>query len=134
MTQKLTIREVSISKNTAVDWLSFMRCICIDILEMYSEQLGGPGKVVEIDESAFGKRKYNRGARRKTYWIFGGIERNANPPKMFFIHVEDRSKFTLSGMIEKYIKPQTTIMSDCWSSYQYLEKAGFDHLTVNHTI
>ncbi|CAF0727190.1 unnamed protein product [Brachionus calyciflorus] len=52
-----------------------------DILEMYSEPLRGPGKVVEIDESAFGKRKYNRGTRRKTYWIFGGIERNANPPK-----------------------------------------------------
>ena len=53
---------------------------------------------------------------------------------MFFVHVEDRSKFTLSGMIEKYIKPQTTIISDCWSSYQLLEKAGFEHLTVNHTI
>ena len=53
---------------------------------------------------------------------------------MFFIHVEDRTKFTLSGMIEQYIKPQTTIISDCWSSYQYLEKAGFEHLTVNHSI
>ncbi|CAF1029025.1 unnamed protein product [Brachionus calyciflorus] len=36
-------------------------------------------------------------------------------------------------MIEKSINPQTTIISDCWSSYQYLEKAGFEHLTVNHT-
>lgn len=87
MTQKLTMREVSINKNTAVDWFSFMRCICVDILEIHSEQLGGPGKIVEIDESAFGKRKYNRGKRRKTYWIFGGIERNANPPKSnFFIN------------------------------------------------
>ena len=85
MTQKLTMREVSINKNTAVDWFSFMRCICVDILEIHSEQLGGPGKIVEIDESAFGKRKYNRGKRRKTYWIFGGIERNANPPKSNFL-------------------------------------------------
>ncbi|CAF0797011.1 unnamed protein product [Brachionus calyciflorus] len=34
-------------------------------------------------------------------------------------------------MIDKYIKPQTTIISDCWSSYQYLEKAGFEHHTNN---
>ena len=82
MTQKLTMREVSINKNTAVDWFSFMRCICIDILEMHSEQLGGPGITVEIDESAFGKRKYNRGKRRNTYWVFGGIERSTSPPKI----------------------------------------------------
>ncbi|CAF1031433.1 unnamed protein product [Brachionus calyciflorus] len=37
-------------------------------------------------------------------------------------------------MIKKYIKPQTTIISDCWSSYQYLQKAEFEHLTINHTI
>ena len=44
---------------------------------------------------------------------------------MFFLHVEDRTK---------WIKPGTTIISDCWRSYIHLEKAGFEHLTVNHTI
>jgi hypothetical protein len=52
---------------------------------LQSEQLGGVGKVVEIDESAFGKRKYNRGKRKNTYWIFGGIERDSNPVKSNFI-------------------------------------------------
>ena len=38
----------------------------------HPSQLGGPGKVVEIDESKFGKRKYNRGKYQDGHWVFGG--------------------------------------------------------------
>jgi len=40
-----------------------------------SEKLGGPGKIVEIDESKFGRRKYHRGHHVDGQWVFGGIER-----------------------------------------------------------
>ena len=40
------------------------------------QQLGGEGEVVEIDESKFGKRKYNKGKRAKGQWVFGGIQRS----------------------------------------------------------
>ena len=33
--------------------------------------LGGEGKVVEIDESKFGKCKYDRGRRADGCWVFG---------------------------------------------------------------
>ena len=29
--------------------------------------------------------------------------------------------------------PGTTIISDCWKSYNCLNNEGFQHLTVNHT-
>ncbi len=41
-------------------------------------QIGGVGKVVEIDESKFGRRKYNRGRYRDGHWVFGGVERGTN--------------------------------------------------------
>ena len=49
-----------------------------------NEVLGGEGKVVEVDESKFGKRKYNtnRGRMVDGCWVFGGVERDSD--KSFF--------------------------------------------------
>ncbi|KAG0439327.1 hypothetical protein DMUE_2510 [Dictyocoela muelleri] len=48
-------------------------------LEFYnsSNKIGGPGIVVEIDESKFGKRKYNRSHLVTGSWILGGVERSS---------------------------------------------------------
>ena len=40
-----------------------------------AKPLGGPGKIVEIDEAKFGKRKYNKGAYREGMWVLGGVDR-----------------------------------------------------------
>jgi hypothetical protein len=44
-----------------------------DFLETF--QIGGPGIIVEMDESKFGKCKYNMGHRVKGNWVWGCIER-----------------------------------------------------------
>jgi len=36
-------------------------------------------------------------------------------------------------LIQKHIKPKTTIVSDCWKAYDCLDAKGYVHFTVNHT-
>lgn len=45
------------SSHTIVNWASFCREVAIDEVIVHSEPIGGPGLIVEIDESKFGKRK-----------------------------------------------------------------------------
>lgn len=46
---------------TIVDWKNFIRDICVEHCLKYPAMIGGVGHIVEIDESAWGKRKHNRG-------------------------------------------------------------------------
>ena len=51
----------------------------IDVPEYFlrhPSQIGGSGHPVEIDESAFVHRKYNRRHQVNTQWMFGGIDVN----------------------------------------------------------
>jgi len=100
--QHIVIHELQISHTTIVDFYNFCREVCSVVLERDSEPIGRPGKVVEIDESKFGNRKYNRGKRVDGCWVFGGIERDSNPPKCFFATVTDRSAQTLILIIKHW--------------------------------
>lgn len=73
------------------------------------------GKEVEIDESKFGKRKYNRGRVRDGQWVFGMIERGSNEVMMTV--VADRTASTLIPIIQAHVRQGTTIFSDEWSAY-----------------
>ena len=55
------IHEVKLSKKTVVEWTNFFRECCLTIMLENSEKIGGNGVEVEIDESKFGKHKYDRG-------------------------------------------------------------------------
>ncbi|GBN19510.1 hypothetical protein AVEN_255799-1 [Araneus ventricosus] len=58
------VDEMNVSEPTVVDWKSFCREVCVDMLVNESkdmEMLGGVGVIVEIDENNIGKRKYNKG-------------------------------------------------------------------------
>ena len=122
--------ELGLATHTGCDWDSFCREVCEISLMEESQSIGGEGKVVQIDESKFGKRKYHRGHHVEGQWVFGGIESDSR--KCFLIAVEKRDEQTLLPIIQKWIKPGTTIISDCWKAYCNLEKHGYMHRTVNH--
>ena len=132
--QRFIMRECHLGSNTTiVDWCNFAREVCVSVLETDSKPIGGPGTIVEIDESKFGRRKYHRGRRVDGVWVFGGIERG-DRGNCFMVTVEDRSAATLIPIIKKYILPGSKIMSDCWKAYDCLENEGYIHGTVNHSI
>ena len=61
----------------------------------------GPGIEIEIDESKFGRRKYNRGRQVDGHWVFGGIERVSG--ECFLVEVQQRDANTLLPLIAQYI-------------------------------
>lgn len=124
--------EVGVSPVTAVDWFLRFREICADHLIATSGPIGGAGHVVEIDESKFGKRKYNRGRLVDGAWVFGGVDRETNDA--FLQIVEERSAESLLPIIQRNILPGTTVHSDEWAAYHALGAYGYHHLTVNHSL
>jgi len=83
--------------------------------EAHPIKLGGHGVIVEIDETVISKRKYNRGLVSNQQWFFGGVERGSG--RCFLVPVDQRDASTLLPIIQKFIMPGTTIMSDCWAAY-----------------
>ena len=84
----LAVIETGISHQTVVDWYNFCREVCVEVLqekeEEFGGQVGGPGTIVEIDESKFGKRKYHRGKHVDGVWVFGGVERGKKENCFFY--------------------------------------------------
>ena len=93
LSQDTAIHELNISNKTAIDWYNFCRDVCHDDAFNRSEKIGGPDIIVEIDESAFGKRKEKSGRLTVVKWVFGGVERGTG--KCFMVQVERRNAETL---------------------------------------
>ncbi|KAI6661847.1 hypothetical protein LOD99_9799 [Oopsacas minuta] len=119
------------SRSTITDWKNYMRDLCVTRYLSYPEPIGGPGEIVEIDESKFGHHKYSRGRLLSGQWVFGGVCRGTSD--MFMIPVVDRSASTLIPLVNEFIRPGSIIMSDKWVSYNQIHPGTFPHYTVNHS-
>ncbi|XP_066946475.1 uncharacterized protein [Macrobrachium rosenbergii] len=123
---------IDISPHTMVDWYKFCRSVCSKILLADNKKIGGPGHVVEIDESKFGKRKYNRGRKVDGCWVFGGIDRQTR--ETFFRVVPDVSAESLLPVLLENVLPETTIISDSWKAYNNVRDHYFRHNVVDHNV
>ena len=113
------------SPNTVVDWNQYCRDVAAEYSTNHHEQLGGPGSLVEIDESLFARRKNNVGRVVPDQWVFGAYEPATK--KGFLLPVPRRDAVSLLPIIIRWIAPGTTIWSDQWAAYNnlYLNKASF---------
>ena len=121
------------SQHTKVDYYNFFRDMCsFKLAETPGLFLfGGPGHVVQIDESVITKRKYNRGRLVKEVWIVGIYDTLLK--RGVIEYVEYRDADTLTELIRKYVAPGTTVYTDQWRGYSRLRAAGYEHRTVNHS-
>ncbi|KAG2218628.1 hypothetical protein INT45_009760, partial [Circinella minor] len=103
------------------------------------EKIGGPGIIVEIDESKFGKWKYGIGGAVEGQWVLGGVER-IEERQIFLVPVEQRNAATLLDIIAQKVALGSIIYTDCGRAYnsipQLVNEQGdslrYQHLTVNH--
>jgi hypothetical protein len=133
-TRFLFHNEFRLAESTLVDWNHYIRQI-INLNRRYQPKIGGPGMVVQIDESLFRGKRKNRtgrlllgdrgtGAGQRNYgnrldgpWIVGMIDANRQV-RLFF--VRDRSASTLIPLIRSIVEPGSILHTDGWAAYSGL--------------
>jgi transposase-like protein len=126
-------RKLAMAEHTFVDWRNFLCDICAEHFLRNPVRIGGVGVEVQIDESVFVRRKHNVGRRPvPQQWVFGGIDTTTN--EGFLVAVPQRNAATLLPIIQQFIRPGTTVVSDLWAAYNTIGNIGYRHLTVNHQV
>ncbi|CAH2088510.1 unnamed protein product [Euphydryas editha] len=129
-------RENCLSRGTINDWFNYCReAVVIYQIDKqtFEGKIGGPGKIVQIDESKFGKRKYNKGRRIEGHWVLGMIEDGSEDLRLEICPDNVRSSDILIPLIKKHVAEGSIIHTDMWRAYNDLGNHGFTHKRVNHS-
>ncbi|MCT8761920.1 IS1595 family transposase, partial [Glaesserella parasuis] len=87
---------------------------------------------IEADESYFDgtrKGKRGRGAVGKTA-VFGLLKRDG---KVYTVVVPNTQSATLLPIIREKVKPDSTVYTDFYRSYDVLDVSEFNHFRINHS-
>ncbi|CAG4976882.1 unnamed protein product [Colias eurytheme] len=94
---------------TIADWFNYCRETTTIVYELEHqtglEKIGGPNKVVQIDESKFGKRKYNRGRNIEGHWVIGMIEDGQDDLRLESFPHYSPTNTTVESLTTRFIKP-----------------------------
>ena len=134
---KQTQLQTGLSNHTIIDAFACLREICGRYLQENPIQLGGPGIIVQVDESQFShKPKHHRGrAAEIPIWVFEIVDTSFKPSVGFMKIVENRGAEILLPIIQSVVRPGSIVHSDEWRSYRQIQgRTGLSHRTVNHSI
>lgn len=121
------------SSATITYFYAHFRQLVASTLSANDQVIGGPGIVVQIDETKMGKRKYHRGHRVEGVWVVAGVELTPNR-RIFLVPVELRDAETLKEIVYKHVVTGSIIHTDMWKGYQFLhDSQDYTHGTVNHS-
>ena len=134
MSYTTVLAQTTHGSDTIVNYFRLFRELVAGALNEEDWKIGGEGVVVEVDESKFGKRKYNRGHHIEGAWVIGGIERTSSS-KFFVLVIEKRNSETIAGILSDHILPGSIVHTDCWKGYINIgEIINVEHRTVNHSV
>lgn len=92
--------------------------------------VGGPGKIVEADETFIGGKDTKASGDDKAV-VLGMVERGGD---VVTRHIQDRSARNIAPNIKRYVKQGSRLHTDDWTGYQVLtERHGYEVETVNHS-
>lgn len=102
--------------------------------EWYSFRMGGPGTVVQVDETMLNhKVKSHRGhAPVQQTWALCLVDTTTTPATGWVEIVPNRTKSTLLNVITRVVREGTEIHTDEWRGYDDLHIHDFTHRKVTH--
>lgn len=131
------VAETKRTPETVTNWTGLLHELVatdLEAIDAEGPQLGGPDKIVEVDESKFGKMKPPWfGHHVEGVWLVGTKERGG---QFRVTRVDDRSAPSLNFVIEQWVQPGSWVYTDCWKGYRDADllAMGMDrHGTVNHS-
>ncbi|KFD59095.1 hypothetical protein M514_00258, partial [Trichuris suis] len=131
--QKFCKTQLGLNESTTAHWNRHLRSVSAEAVGEVSHPIGGPSNTVELDETLFCRRKYNRGRQYGRHqWVFGGTCRETG--ESFVELAENRSAATLLPIVQRHVRPGTTIITDGWREYRCLAEHQFKHMCVNHSL
>ena len=128
---------LKISTRTIQELYGAFRLACKTYFDENPIILGGPGVIIQIDESCFShKVKFHRGRGPKApMWVFGLVDCSTTPAMGYMEVVERRDAATIMPIIERVVRSGSMIHSDQWKAYgKIASKECYGHKTVNHKL
>lgn len=122
-----------VNERSIIHWFKKCRDLCalINGESLDTFKFGGPGVIVQVDESVITKRKYERGKYVPCQWIFGIVDTQSRTGYITFVN--RRTADTLLPIIQAKVLPGSIIHSDKFRAYCRLSELGYTHKTVNHS-
>ena len=132
--------ESGLSRKVTLSLCQKLRLCCTNHLARNPINIGGMAAnyVVQIDESMFHHRQRNNRERmaQNPVWVFGMVDTQFTPAKGYMEIVPNRTRQTLTRIMNAKLNANSVVHSDQWRAYMRLPQfvpACIRHDTVNHT-